>query len=326
MNIVFMGTPDFAVESLEALYNAGHNILAVVTKVDSPSGRGMNLVPSPVKVFAEEKGLKVLQPEKVKNNEEFMNEIKAMNPELIVVVAYGKILPQEFLDIPRYGCVNVHGSLLPKYRGAAPIQWAVLNGDHTTGITTMFMDAGMDTGDMILKIETPIDYEETTGELWARMAKLGANLLIETVNRIKSVTDNKFIENVAQLKSEVGARKQGDEFTMAPMLSKDMAQIDWNKSANEIHNLVRGLDPIMGAYTYINGKKLKIWKTYTRITSEKYSRTPGEILDITPDGILVQTGEKTILIQEVQAENSKRMSVRDYLNGNQIEKHQVFGK
>lgn len=326
MNIVFMGTPDFAVESLEALYNAGHNILAVVTKVDSPSGRGMNLVPSPVKVFAEEKGLKVLQPEKVKNNEEFMNEIKAMNPELIVVVAYGKILPQEFLDIPRYGCVNVHGSLLPKYRGAAPIQWAVLNGDHTTGITTMFMDAGMDTGDMILRVETPINYEETTGELWARMAKLGANLLIETVNRIKSVTDNKFIENVAQLKSEVGARKQGDEFTMAPMLSKDMAQIDWNKSANEIHNLVRGLDPIMGAYTYINGKKLKIWKTYTRITSEKYSRTPGEILDITPDGILVQAGEKTILIQEVQAENSKRMSVRDYLNGNQIEKHQVFGK
>ena len=326
MNIVFMGTPDFAVESLEALYNAGHNILAVVTKVDSPSGRGMNLVPSPVKVFAEEKGLKVLQPEKVKNNEEFMNEIKAMNPELIVVVAYGKILPQEFLDIPRYGCVNVHGSLLPKYRGAAPIQWAVLNGDHTTGITTMFMDAGMDTGDMILRVETPIDYEETTGQLWARMAKLGANLLVETMNRISSVTDNKFIENVAQLKSEIGARKQGDDYTMAPMLSKDMALIDWSKSANEIHNLVRGLDPIMGAYTYINGKKLKIWKTYTRITSEKYAMTPGEILDITPDGILVQTGEKTILIQEVQAENSKRMSVRDYLNGNQIEKHQVFGK
>ena len=326
MNIVFMGTPDFAVESLEALYNAGHNILAVVTKVDSPSGRGMNLGPSPVKVFAEEKGLKVLQPEKVKNNEEFMNEIKAMNPELIVVVAYGKILPQEFLDIPRYGCVNVHGSLLPKYRGAAPIQWAVLNGDHTTGITTMFMDAGMDTGDMILRVETPIDYEETTGQLWARMAKLGANLLIETMNRISSVTDNKFIENVAQLKSEIGARKQGDDYTMAPMLSKDMALIDWSKSANEIHNLVRGLDPIMGAYTYINGKKLKIWKTYTRITSEKYAMTPGEILDITPDGILVQTGEKTILIQEVQAENSKRMSVRDYLNGNQIEKHQVFGK
>lgn len=326
MNIVFMGTPDFAVESLEALYNAGHNILAVVTKVDSPSGRGMNLVPSPVKVFAEEKGLKVLQPEKVKNNEEFMNEIKAMNPELIVVVAYGKILPQEFLDIPRYGCVNVHGSLLPKYRGAAPIQWAVLNGDHTTGITTMFMDAGMDTGDMILRVETPIDYEETTGQLWSRMAKLGANLLIETMNRISSVTDNKFIENVAQLKSEIGARKQGDDYTMAPMLNKDMALIDWSKSANEIHNLVRGLDPIMGAYTYINGKKLKIWKTYTRITSEKYAVTPGEILDITPDGILVQTGEKSILIQEVQAENSKRMSVRDYLNGNQIEKHQVFGK
>lgn len=326
MNILFMGTPDFAVESLEALYDAGHNILAVVTKVDSPSGRGMKLEPSPVKVFAEEKGLKVIQPEKIKNNEEFMNEIKEMNPELIVVVAYGKILPQELLDIPRYGCVNVHGSLLPKYRGAAPIQWAVLNGDHTTGITTMFMDAGMDTGDMILRVETPIDYEETTGQLWKRMSKLGANLLIETIDKIRSVTETRVIENVNQLKSAIGIKRQGDDYTLAPMLNKEMALIDWNKTANEIHNLVRGLDPIMGAYTFLNGKKLKIWKTYTRVTSEKYSMTPGEILDITPEGILVQTGEKTILIQEVQAENSKRMSVRDYLNGNQIENHQVFGK
>ncbi len=326
MNILFMGTPDFAVESLEALYDAGHNILAVVTKVDSPSGRGMKLEPSPVKVFAEEKGLKVIQPEKIKNNEEFMNEIKEMNPELIVVVAYGKILPQELLDIPRYGCVNVHGSLLPKYRGAAPIQWAVLNGDHTTGITTMFMDAGMDTGDMILRVETPIDYEETTGQLWKRMSKLGANLLIETIDKIRSVTETRVIENVNQLKSAIGIKRQGDDYTLAPMLNKEMALIDWNKTANEIHNLVRGLDPIMGAYTFLNGKKLKIWKTYTRVTAEKYSMTPGEILDITPEGILVQTGEKTILIQEVQAENSKRMSVRDYLNGNQIENHQVFGK
>ena len=186
MKIIFMGTPDFAEKSLESLYEAGYDIAAVVTNVDKPKGRGMKLVPSPVKEFAMEKGLKVLQPVKVRNNEEFIEEIKNIAPDLICVVAYGKILPKELLDIPKYGCINVHGSLLPKYRGAAPIQWAVLNGDKVTGITTMYMAEGMDTGDMILKEEVEIGENETTGELWDRMANVGAKLLVDTVKLIEA--------------------------------------------------------------------------------------------------------------------------------------------
>ena len=171
LNVVFMGTPDFAKESLEAIYNKGYNIIGVVTNVDKPKGRGMKMMQSSVKEFAIEKNLKVYQPEKVKNNVEFINELKELNPDIICVVAYGKILPKEILDIPQLGCINVHGSLLPKYRGAAPIQWAVLNGDKVTGVTTMYMSEGMDTGDMILKKEINIGDDETTGELWARMSK-----------------------------------------------------------------------------------------------------------------------------------------------------------
>mgnify|MGYP005787408539 FL=1 len=242
LRVVFMGTPDFAEESLKAVYEAGYKIEAVVTNVDKPKGRGMKLIPSPVKQFAESKGLKVLQPIKVKNNVEFLEEIRNINPDVICVVAYGKILPKDLLDIPKYGCVNVHGSLLPKYRGAAPIQWAVLNGDKTTGITTMYMNEGMDTGDMILKEEVEIGEEETTGELWNRLSQVGAKLLVETLKLIES-------ENAAR-------EKQGEDFTLAPMLNKEMAKIDWeNKSADEIKNLVRGLNPIMGAYSFIDGKK-----------------------------------------------------------------------
>ena len=174
LNIVFMGTPDFARESLKAIYEAGHNILAVVTNPDKPKGRGMKLIPSPVKEFAIEKNLKIYQPLKVRNNEDFIGEIKSLNPDVICVVAYGKILPKELLDIPKMGCINVHGSLLPKYRGAAPIQWSVLNGDKETGITTMYMDVGMDTGDMILKEKVKIGEDETTGELWDKLSKVGA--------------------------------------------------------------------------------------------------------------------------------------------------------
>ena len=181
MRIVFMGTPDFAKESLEAIYNAGHEIIGVVTNPDKPKGRGMKMVASPVKEFAIEKGLKIYQPLKVRNNTEFIEEIKDLNPDVICVVAYGKILPKEILDIPKLGCINVHGSLLPKYRGAAPIQWAVLNGDKTTGITTMYMDVGMDTGDMILKEEVEIGDDETTGELWDRLSKIGGKLLVKTL-------------------------------------------------------------------------------------------------------------------------------------------------
>ena len=185
LNIIFMGTPDFAKESLKCLVEAKHNILAVVTNPDKPQGRGMKMVASPVKQYALENGLEIYQPEKVRNNTEFIEKMKALKPDVICVVAYGKILPQELLDIPKLGCINVHGSLLPKYRGAAPIQWAVLNGDKTTGITTMYMDAGMDTGDIILKQEVEIGEDETTGELWDKLTKIGGELLVKTLDLIE---------------------------------------------------------------------------------------------------------------------------------------------
>ena len=247
MKIIFMGTPDFAKESLEALYNAGHEIIGVVTNPDKPKGRGMKMVASPVKEFSIIKNIPVYQPLKIRKNEVFINEIKKLNPDVICVVAYGKILPKEILEIPAKGCINVHGSLLPKYRGAAPIQWAVLNGDKKTGITTMYMDEGMDTGDMILKQEVEIGEDETTGELWDRLSKIGGKLLIETLKQIESGTAPRI--------------KQGEDFTLAPMLDKQIAKIDWeNKTATEIKNLVRGLNPIMGAYSHIHGKKIKFWK------------------------------------------------------------------
>ena len=247
LNIVFMGTPDFARESLKVIYEAGHNILAVVTNPDKPKGRGMKLIPSPVKEFAIEKNLKIYQPLKVRNNEDFIGEIKSLNPDVICVVAYGKILPKELLDIPKMGCINVHGSLLPKYRGAAPIQWSVLNGDKETGITTMYMDVGMDTGDMILKEKVKIGEDETTGELWDKLSKVGAKLLVETLEKIE--------------RGIAPREKQGEDFTLAPMLSKDMAKIKWEEmNAEKIKNLVRGLNPIMGAYSELEGKKVKFWR------------------------------------------------------------------
>ena len=214
MKIIFMGTPDFARDSLEALYNKGYNIMGVVTNIDKPKGRGMKLIPTPVKEFALEKSLKIYQPEKVRNNQEFIQELKNLEPDIICVVAYGKILPKEILDIPKLGCINVHGSLLPKYRGAAPIQWAVLNGDKITGITTMYMDIGMDTGDMILKEEVEIGEDETTGELWDRLSKIGAKLLVQTIEQIESGTAPRI--------------PQGEEFTLAPILNKEMAKINRN--------------------------------------------------------------------------------------------------
>ena len=256
MNILFMGTPDFAEKSLEKIYEAGHNIIAVVTNPDRPKGRGMKQVASPVKEYAISKNIPVYQPEKVRNNPEIIETIKKLNPDAICVVAYGKILPKEILEIPKLGCINVHGSLLPKYRGAAPIQWAVLNGDKTTGITTMYMDEGMDTGDMILKEKVEIGENETTGELWERLAEIGGKLLVKTLEKIESGTATR--------------QKQGTDFTVAPMLNKEMAKINWEeKSAREIKNLVRGLNPIMGAYSILNEKKLKIWKV-DALTNESF--------------------------------------------------------
>ena len=316
MKIVFMGTPDFSKESLEALYNAKYEILAVVTNPDRPKGRGMKMIASPVKEFALEKGIKIYQPEKVRNNEEFISEIKALKPDVICVVAYGKILPKEILEIPSKGCINVHGSLLPKYRGAAPIQWAVLNGDKKTGVTTMYMDVGMDTGDMILKQETQIGEDETTGELWERLSKIGGDLLVKTLKEIENKTAPRI--------------KQGDDFTMAPMLDKSTAKIDWeNKTALEIKNLVRGLNPIMGAYTFLNGKKIKFWKVDVAkdIFADgdmEFMKNGTVIVSDKRDGIYIKTKDGILKVLEVQGENAKKMPIQDYLRGNQINKFDVF--
>lgn len=316
MKIIFMGTPDFAKESLEALYNAKYEILAVVTNPDRPKGRGMKMIASPVKEFALEKGIKIYQPEKVRNNEEFISEIKALKPDVICVVAYGKILPKEILEIPSKGCINVHGSLLPKYRGAAPIQWAVLNGDKKTGVTTMYMDVGMDTGDMILKQETKIGEDETTGELWERLSKIGGDLLVKTLKEIENKTAPRI--------------QQGDDFTMAPMLDKSMAKIDWeNKTALEIKNLVRGLNPIMGAYTFLNGKKIKFWKVDVAkdIFADgdmEFMKNGTVIVSDKRDGIYIKTKDGILKVLEVQGENAKKMPIQDYLRGNQINEFDVF--
>ena len=313
MKIVFMGTPDFARDSLEAIYNAGHDILAVVTNVDKPKGRGMKMIATPVKEFAIEKNLPVFQPEKVKKNEEFINEIKSLNPDIICVVAYGKILPKEILDIPQYGCINVHASLLPKYRGAAPIQWSVLNGDKETGVTTMYMDIGMDTGDMILTEKVEIGEDETTGELWNRLSKIGANLLVETLKQIENGTAPRI--------------SQGDNFTLAPMLDKEMSKIDWqNKSALEIKNLVRGLNPIMGTYSFLDGKKFKFWKVEILLSQPEYeSQDNGTIIKSdSKDGLYIKAKDGIIKVLEIQAENAKKMNIGDFLRGNALEVGKKF--
>ena len=311
MKIVFMGTPDFAEKSLEAVYNAGHEILAVVTNPDRPKGRGMKMVASPAKEFAITKELKIYQPEKVRKNIDFIEEIKALEPDVICVVAYGKILPKEILEIPKFGCINVHGSLLPKYRGAAPIQWAVINGEKVTGVTTMYMDVGMDTGDMILKEETEIAPDETTGELWDRLAKIGAGLLVKTLEQIENKTAPRI--------------PQGEDFTMAPMLDKKMSKIDWeNKTAQEIKNLVRGLNPIMGTYSYLNRKKIKIWKVDV-VEADNVDVRNGTVLKAdSKDGLYIKAKNGIVKILEIQGENAKRMNIQDFLRGNKIEVGSIF--
>ena len=317
MRVLFMGTPDFAEETLKSLVEANYDVIGVVTNPNKPKGRGMKMVASPVKEYAEKKGLKVYQPEKVRKNVEFIEEIKNLNPDVICVVAYGKILPKEILEIPRLGCINVHGSLLPKYRGAAPIQWAVLNGDKTTGITTMYMDEGMDTGDMILKQEVKIGENETTGELWDRLSKIGGELLVKTLKEIE--------------KGAAPREKQGEDFTTAPMLSKEMAKIDWNKkTAQEIKNLVRGLNPIMGAYTFLNGKKIKFWKVDLAQEDEimvenlDFLGNGVVLLSDSKDGLYIKAKDEIIKVLEIQGENAKRMSIQDYLRGNSIQEFDVF--
>lgn len=297
MNIIFMGTPDFAVPSLEALVKANHNILAVYSQPDKPKGRGHKLQHTPVKEYALSQGLKVVQPLTLKD-EEVKAEIKALNPDCIVVVAYGKLLPQEILDIPAKGCINVHGSLLPKYRGAAPIQWAVLNGDETTGVTTMFMAKGMDTGDMLLKSETKIGQSETSGELFDRLKDIGAGLLIETLDKLDDITPQKQDESLA---------------THAPMISKDMAMIDWNKSADEVKSQINGLNPWPSAVCDMMGNIIKVHRA---IVVEQ-SGTAGEFFN-NKGKLCVYCKENAVELIEVQAQGKKRMDGKSYLLGHPI--------
>jgi len=320
LRVLFMGTPDFARESLKAIVEAGHRVEAVVTNPDRPKGRGMKMVASPVKEYAVEKNIEVWQPERVKNNEELLEKIRSMAPDVICVVAYGKILPKELLEVPRLGSINVHGSLLPKYRGAAPIQWAVLNGEASTGVTTMYMDEGMDTGDMILKREVTIGSEETTGELWERLASIGGEVLVETLKMIE--------------KGIAPRIPQPADFSMAPMLKKEMAKIDWElQTAEQIHNLVRGLNPIMGAYCFMLDKKIKLWKvkiveeTELLNTFEELVEYKGRLKKLTPGTVLFSDSKKGLFVKardgilqilEIQGENAKRMEARQYLVGNPI--------
>ena len=299
-NIVFMGTPDFAVPCLEILHKHYH-ISAVYTQPDRPKGRGQKLAMSPVKEFALANDLPVYQPAKVKTAE-CVEELRALNPDLIIVVAFGQILSKDILDIPKYGCVNVHGSLLPRWRGAAPIHWSIISGDKETGITTMYMDVGLDTGDMILKAVTPITSDMTTAMLHDKLMLQGADLLLETVKQIEAGTAPR--------------EKQDDALSCyAKMLNNDNCRIDWTKPATDIHNLVRGLNSWPVAYTTLNGKKFKIWQT--KVTTG--NGTPGQILSLTKESIVVATGEGAIELLEIQPPNKPKMPASSYINGHKKE-------
>ena len=305
MNIVFMGTPDFAVPCLKALIDSDNKVTGVFTQPDKPKGRGYKLTPPPVKVLAEENGIPVFQPNSLKKGEDAENALKTLkelSPDLIVVVAYGKILPKEVLDVPKLYCMNVHASLLPKYRGAGPIQWSVLNGEKETGVTTMLMAEGLDTGDMLMKKSTEIGENETASELHDRLSVIGAELLIETIGAIKS-------GNVTPVK------QNDDESSYSPMLTKDMCPIDFNKTAREIHNQIRGLSDWPCATAIMGEKRIKIYKSHI---VENVKGTVGEIVDA--DKFIVCCGDSNgIAVDEIQAEGGKRMKTADYLRGNKIE-------
>jgi len=306
LRVVFMGTPEFAVPCLAALQADEHcEVIGVYTQPDKPRGRGQKLLPSPVKAWAEEHGLPVYQPVKIKTAEATA-ELKGLSPDLVVVVAFGQILSQEILDIPPHGCINVHGSLLPRYRGAAPMQWCVINGEKKTGITTMMMDAGLDTGDMLLKEELPIGPDMTLEEVHDSLMEMGAKVLMKTIGELRAGT----LKRVPQ---------EG-ESNYAPMLTKETGHIDWQKSAQSIHNLVRGLNSWPGAYTAHEGQKFKIWRTVLTGETAPAGTAAGAILAAdSSQGLKVAAGDGQVLaITELQAPGKKKMQAQDYLRGNSL--------
>lgn len=296
LRVIFMGTPDFAVPCLARLQEIA-DVIAVVTQPDKPKGRGQKLLPPPVKVFAETHGITVYQPTRVKAPD-FVDVLRELSPDLIVVVAFGQILSKDLLDLPPLGCINVHASLLPRYRGAAPMQWAIVRGEKETGITTMFMDEGLDTGDMLLWDTLPIPQTMTAAELHDAMMTLGADVLEKTLGALSEGT----LKRIPQ---------DDTRSTYAPLLDKELGRIDWQKSAQEIHDLVRGLNAWPGAYAMLNGQKFKIWRTRIAEGAAK----PGEIVTMTKAGLLVGTGKGLLEILELQAPSKKKMAAGDYVRG-----------
>lgn len=301
-----MGTPDFAVNSLTELVDNGYEVVGVVTQPDRPKGRGKKLTPPPVKQKALELGLPVYQPEKIKT-EEFINVLEGLKPDVIIVVAFGQILSKKILDLPSLGCINVHASLLPKYRGAAPIHWCIINGETKTGVTTMYMAEGLDTGDMLLKEEVEITPNMNTGELHDKLAEIGGKVLVNTLEKLA--------------KNEIVPEAQDDEFsTYASLLKKEHEIISWDKTSQEIHNLIRGLNPWPGAYTLYNGERLKIYESDLSLECKinEDSAPNGTILQISEEGFWVKTSDKPLLITKVRPAGKKTMLAKDFINGHKV--------
>ncbi|MEG2529070.1 MAG: methionyl-tRNA formyltransferase [Anaerovoracaceae bacterium] len=308
MKIVFMGTPDFSVPVLEKIIEAGHQVGYVVTQPDKAKNRGKKIQHTPVKEKAIENNLIVLQPEKVRGNVEFLDKLKEYNPDIIVVVAYGQLLPIEVLELPKFGCVNVHGSLLPKLRGASPIQQAIIQGEEKTGITIMQMAQGLDTGDMLTKVETTVDHKNAT-ELQKELSELGAKLLVETLALIED--------------GKITPEKQDDEkSTYAKLIFKQDGKIDFSKSPMEIERLVRGFDPWPGAFCMYNDVQMKLWSA--KPLEKKTNQPDGKILEVSNQGIEVSCGGGVLLIEELQVPGKKRVTVEDYLRGNKLEINQFL--
>lgn len=303
MKIIFMGTPEFSVGTLEALIEAGHEIVLAVTQPDKPRGRGKEMQVSPVKACAMEHGIPVFQPVKIREPQQ-IEELKKYEADICVVIAFGQILPKEILEMTPYGCINVHASLLPKYRGAAPIQWAVIDGEKTSGVTIMQMDEGLDTGDMLTKTEIVLDEKETGGSLHDKLAQAGATLCVETIEKMQ--------------RGEVQPEKQGESPTAyARMLDKELGRIDWTKPAVELERLIRGLNPWPSAYTFWNGKMLKLWAA--RVIKEDSGCEPGTVARVTKESAAVQTGSGMLEICELQLQGKKRMDIAAFLRGYSIE-------
>lgn len=311
MRIVFMGTPDFAVPTLTSLVEGGHQVAAAVTQPDKPKGRGKAVLMTPVKEKALELSIPVYQPVKARDPE-FIDVLRELKPEVIVVVAFGQILPEEILSIPKYGCVNVHASLLPKYRGAAPIQWAVIDGEAESGVTTMQMDAGLDTGDILEMKKIPLDEKETGGSLFDKLSLLGGELILSTLKKLEDGTAVRTL--------------QGDTSTgYAKMLKKSMGEIDWTMDAAVIERLIRGLNPWPSAYTFLDGKTLKIWAADVVEPEEKQTVCPG-MVHVGKDSLLVETGKGILSITELQLEGKKRLDTAAFLRGFQVPDGMILGE